>query len=1431
MTRSNGVHRLFVVVLAFIMVLQLWNVPAAHANENKASQVYYVSVDGNDLTGNGSVENPWKTVQKAASIMVPGDVCIIREGVYRETVVPSGSGTAEAPITFRSYPGENATISGADVLAYWTEDSVTSGVYKTPMDWTLESANQVFINGVMADEARWPNNAGTIIEPTFAVMDNGSNTTITDGNIPKDVDWTGAKVWFAGGAAWVGQDSTVTQFDAAAGKITFQSVRAPHTNYDARFGTNYYLFGIKAALDSENEWWYDSVNQELFVQPPAGSASMQGIQVEAKRRFYGFDLSGTSYIQLEGINLFASSIKTDDATSYVTIDGMKASYISHNTRNPQGYADENYDGITLRGENIELRNSELSFSSGGLLSLKGKYHTIVNNYIHDGNYLGSWSGLISASGKEHYIGYNTLARSGRDVMRLDQLNHLIVEHNDFSYGGLVTNDSGLLYTNGDDAMASEIRYNTFHDMYTHLGMGIYTDNQSTNFLIHHNVIWNVPYSDPIRLNSPSNFNLVFNNTAGPNTQGLRTWAIVFKGDMFGDRVFNNIFTGGEIDFGESVGYALGNNIVAGLDPQFVDPANHDFRLQATSPAIDVGRVIPSITDGFQGQAPDVGAFEYGEALFKTGHDFDNPPTVESMEYRPSPYVNLVRNSGFETGDLQEWQITSGNVRPVYSPGAAWSSELASMRTQSGGVQLKGSGSEVVQTITGLLPNTRYTYSLWTKTSSPAAIAFFGIRDYGGGAITYQVYGEAWGQHMFDFTTGSSNTSATVFLAQSGVGGSGNERVELDTQTIPTTASAWLEYDVTDFIEAEVGNDQLASLNMKGTTSRTTLAVRRSGDRQPKLIVTVEGSSVPIEINAIQGAGVRTRPGTQDADTTYANPSSFNAANWNATFQEEIYLQFPLETLAGLNIVDAKLRMYASGAAAAGAKSTVYGLADDQWSELTITWNNKPQDVEHVVYYDDIGVILPLDHSSSGDVLRDLILLSQHLYGKAASEGEFSVEVLADFQASIEEARLVSSDATSTDAELAEAYESLQFKKESLEVRSELFGLIQQAEQGLEQSVEGVLPGQYPARARTQLQQDIALAQLVFADASQARAQLIAAKDALSMALELYNSRVLTTDIPLLPKTDVGQLMQNPVGWSDAYGTSEDGWNVFSKDFTKYTNAKFGSTVFVWNLKYNFLNIPSEWPGVVIRSQSANKPLNQETTYLVVFKTNVWELQKWVDGKQTMFETFPNTQFNGAESPVYVGAINVEGGVRILCYVNGVSVFDVIDRKDPIADDGYFGFVSSGQSGDIQARPLNQPETALLGESDVVVGEDFALNISVFGMSESVFGGEYSIQFDPERFEYLGTFVAPEAAAAPIGHTAEVLDGELDIHWENSQGMLLPSGDAVLQLAFRAKEAGDNTPFLLKEAIYQSASEQEIRAIPFSKRVNAYAAAPPPEEEM
>lgn len=75
---------------------------------------YYVAPNGND-SDTGTKLHPLKTFAKATSVAKAGATVFIRQGTYNERLVPVYSGTAEAPVTFASYPGDTVTITGAGI--------------------------------------------------------------------------------------------------------------------------------------------------------------------------------------------------------------------------------------------------------------------------------------------------------------------------------------------------------------------------------------------------------------------------------------------------------------------------------------------------------------------------------------------------------------------------------------------------------------------------------------------------------------------------------------------------------------------------------------------------------------------------------------------------------------------------------------------------------------------------------------------------------------------------------------------------------------------------------------------------------------------------------------------------------------------------------------------------------------------------------------------------------------------------------------------------------------------------------------------------------------------------------------------------------------------------------------------------------------------
>jgi hypothetical protein len=74
-------------------------------------QTFYVATTGSD-SNPGTLEAPWRTVQKAFNALQPGQRALVRAGTYAESLTMRRAGTAAAPITVENYPGERPIVNG-----------------------------------------------------------------------------------------------------------------------------------------------------------------------------------------------------------------------------------------------------------------------------------------------------------------------------------------------------------------------------------------------------------------------------------------------------------------------------------------------------------------------------------------------------------------------------------------------------------------------------------------------------------------------------------------------------------------------------------------------------------------------------------------------------------------------------------------------------------------------------------------------------------------------------------------------------------------------------------------------------------------------------------------------------------------------------------------------------------------------------------------------------------------------------------------------------------------------------------------------------------------------------------------------------------------------------------------------------------------------
>lgn len=575
------------------------------ATMNSLAATYFVSVKGSD-TNSGGESDPFKTIQKAAGLMVAGDVCTIRAGVYRETVMPVNSGTAAAPIKFMAYPGEYVEVNGCDVVTGWNQykDFIYSATFSSKV-------TQVFANGRMVNQAQYPDKSLNYLDnDDLADVTVSANYTATlDGaNFANDVLKNAVFVALCG-TKWVTVNGKVSSNSGNSITATNTSNMWNGSSNDIYLGKGKgFITGSLALLDNANEWFYGSGRLYLALPNKANPANAL---IEARVRVYSFSVVNKSNIEISGIHSKAATIYLNNSTNCI-IDGCSVRYpvpffttkqeFNRDSHNP---ADWTGIGVAISGKGNVIKNSYVAHSWGDGITVWGENNHVENCLVEDCNWLAVDCAPITTSGKGHLISHNTLRHTTRSGLVHRYLGNGIIEYNNIYRCGTICTDLGATYSFYTNGKGTEIRYNWVHDNLSKgVSTGIYLDNGDSSYVVHHNVIWNC--KEGIRLNTPSVNHQVYNNTIWYIDQAMPVWEAngVVQQNV---KVWNNLSS--KSDF---KGTELKKNLSI-ADAKFTSVENFDFSLTSSSPAIDFGLPIAGITDGFLGNAPDAGAYEFGSS--------------------------------------------------------------------------------------------------------------------------------------------------------------------------------------------------------------------------------------------------------------------------------------------------------------------------------------------------------------------------------------------------------------------------------------------------------------------------------------------------------------------------------------------------------------------------------------------------------------------------------------------------------------------------------------------------------------------------------------------------------------------------------------------------------------------------------------------------
>ena len=613
---------------------------------NGAANNYYVAKDGDDLN-DGSLSSPFLTIAKATSILSAGDTCFIKAGIYRETVLASNSGTVNNPIVYTNYESDSVLVSGTDLISNW--EIFDGNIYQATADMPLGIANAVYCNSKTMDLARWPNNVDDDPYTVDATPVSGgtASSLISTNSIPSG-DWIGGYLWYLGGhsgTSWIreitGQSGNTLNFIGVDISIWPFSGHNPSKLSNGNRG-QFYLVGVLDALDYEREWYYDAAAGKLYFQAP-DNADPSTFTVEATKREHSIHVTG-NYVVFDGIDAFGGKVQISGENCIIK-NGYFLNCLQR-LDDLDGAAAVFTGAIHIGGVNAIFDHNVVDGSSINGVFVQGwggvQNVTVSHNYIYNSNTVGIHSSPIRAAGDYHKFISNTIKGTGRDGIYVGgKFNE--IAYNDFSQCMLINNDGGLFYTVGNaDLKHNEIHHNWFHDAIgpdyaDGRAAGIYLDNDSKGWSVHHNVVWNVSWTG-LQVNWNNTDIDFFNNTFVDVGAATGRWANGYIEEN--NKVWNNYSTIGDWSTVDFIPDLRTNNI---SQDALRDPSMKDFIPRDDSQLVDRGFVIEGITDNALDNMPDIGAYERGLSAWIPGVETEygdeeidpgNDPTL------PEPPLNV-----------------------------------------------------------------------------------------------------------------------------------------------------------------------------------------------------------------------------------------------------------------------------------------------------------------------------------------------------------------------------------------------------------------------------------------------------------------------------------------------------------------------------------------------------------------------------------------------------------------------------------------------------------------------------------------------------------------------------------------------------------------------------------------------------------------------
>ena len=620
---------------------------------------FFISTEGNDAADGRTPGTAFASIsraQEAIRALKGGNalsrpvVIYLRGGVYEltEPVMfgPEDSGTPDYGITYTSFPGETAVVSGGRRIAGFKQ--VEGGVWRAEIP-AVKSGNwnfrQLFVNGMRRQRSRIPEEGFFYVN---GMVSSGNPARLHDPEKHIRKDWINSDVEIVSLHKWTEFRLFIRGRDEESDSVTLSM---PFYDWIIEKNGRFWIENAREGFDSPGEWYLDreggallyrplpgeSIGETEFVAPALGQlVRFEGMPESEKCvtdiRLLGLTFVNTDWslpsegytdmqaaVQIPGV-IFgkgAERISVEDCVikhhgnygiefergcKFITISGNEISDMgAGGVRIGEPRERERAVDMTLGNQITDNHIFDIGNvyrAACGIILFRTGKNRIAHNHIHDTYYTGisnGWSwGYDVTSTRENIIEYNHVHDIGRGML----------------------SDMGGNYNLGVQP-GTIIRNNLFHDIssYGYGGWGIYTDEGSSHILIENNLVYRTKTGGFHQHYGREN--IVRNNIFAFSTEGqiIRTRMenhvsfmfnqnIVYwdKGPLLGSnwkddkyRVDYNLYfqaSGEPVTF-KSWSFeewkARGNDVHSLIaDPLFVDPQNGNFNLKPGSPALKIG---------------------------------------------------------------------------------------------------------------------------------------------------------------------------------------------------------------------------------------------------------------------------------------------------------------------------------------------------------------------------------------------------------------------------------------------------------------------------------------------------------------------------------------------------------------------------------------------------------------------------------------------------------------------------------------------------------------------------------------------------------------------------------------------------------------------------------------------------------------------------